>query len=86
MKRVKTGPAHPVEAGMEPAHYQVHQAHRGDRLVQENIAILKRLMWSDGHTHLVLAGDPETTRHVHLALPKDLADKLLEIIPANETD
>jgi hypothetical protein len=43
-------------------------------------------MWSDGHTHLILAGDPQTTRHVHLALPKDLADKLVEIIPANEND
>ena len=67
-------------------HYQVHQAHRGDRFVHGKIAVLETLIRSGGHTHLILAGDPGITRHVHHALPKDLADKLVEIIPADETD
>ncbi len=67
-------------------HYQVHQAHRGDRFVREKIAVLEQLMRADGHTHLVLAGDPDTIRHVRHALPEDLADKLVNMIPADEHD
>ena len=50
------------------------------------IAILEQLMRSGGHTHLILAGDPEITRRVRHALPKDLANKLVDVIPASERD
>lgn len=66
-------------------HYQVHQSHRGNRFVHGKIAVLEQLMRSGGHTHLILAGDPEITQQVHHALPKDLADKLVKIIPSDET-
>lgn len=65
-------------------HYQVHQAHRGDRYVRGKIAVLEQLMRAGGHTHLILAGHPEITQRIHHALPKDLADKLVEIIPSVE--
>jgi len=67
-------------------HYQVNQAHRGDRFVQGKIAVLEQLMQSGGHTHLILAGDARITGRVRNALPGYLADKLVEIIPAVETD
>lgn len=68
------------------SHYQVHQAHRGDRFVREKIALLEQLMGAGGQTHLILAGDPEITGRVRQALPDDLADKLVDVIPASEGD
>ncbi len=68
------------------SHFQVHQANRGDRFLQEKITVLKRLMRAGGHTHLILAGDPQMTARVQHALPKDLADKLVDTIPANTRD
>jgi len=67
-------------------HYQVHQAHRGNRFLDDKIAVLQQLMRCGGHTHLILAGDPKITERVRHALPKDLADKLVDMIPANERD
>ncbi|MEN8133161.1 MAG: hypothetical protein ABFS45_23875, partial [Pseudomonadota bacterium] len=67
-------------------HYQIHQIHRGDRFVREKIAVLEQLMRAGGHTHLILAGDPNTIRHVRHALPKKLTDKLVDMIPAGERD
>jgi len=67
-------------------HYQNHQAHRGDRFVQEKIALLQRMMQAGGHSHLILAGDPVITARVRQALPMDLADKLVDVIPASERD
>jgi len=66
-------------------HYQVHEAHRGNRYVHGKIAVLEQLMRAGGHTHLILAGDPEISQQIHHALPKDLAGKLVKIIPADET-
>ena len=68
------------------SHYQIHQAHRGDRFVQEKIATLQRLMQAGGHSHLILAGDPEITGRVRQALPSDLADKLVDVVPSSERD
>ena len=68
------------------AHYQVNQAHRGDRFVHEKIAVLEQLMHAGGHTHLILAGDPEITGQVRRALPEDLMDKLVDVITAAKQD
>ena len=68
------------------SHYQIHQAHRGDRFVREKIAVLEQLIRAGGHTHLILAGDPEITDRVRHALPSDLAEKLVDVIPASERD
>lgn len=77
-----------VRVGQEwvRSQYQVHQAHRGDRFVREKIAVLEQLMRAGGHTHLILAGDPEITGRVRHALPKDVADKLVDIIPTTVRD
>ena len=68
------------------SHYQIHQAHRGDRFLSEEIALLEQLMRAGGQTHLILAGDPEISAQVRRALPDDLADKLVDVIPATERD
>jgi len=68
------------------SHYQIHQPHRGDRFVREKIAILEQLMYAGGQTHLILAGDPEITGRVRDALPDDLVEKLVDVVPAGEHD
>jgi rubrerythrin len=67
-------------------HYQIHQTHRGSRFLLEKIQVLKLLMRAGGHTHLILAGDPEITESIRLALPKNLTDKLVDVIPACKRD
>jgi hypothetical protein len=68
------------------SHYQIHQRHRGDRFFQEKIALLNQLMHAGGHAHLILAGDPKITARICDALPEDLAEKLVDIVPARERD
>ena len=75
-----------VGSGWTRTHYQNHQPHRGDRFVPEKIAVLEQLMRAGGHTHLILAGDPEITARVRYALPDDLAEKLVDAVPASERD
>jgi hypothetical protein len=68
------------------SHYQVHQEHRGERFVKEKIAMLEQLMSAGGQTHMILAGAPEITQRIRKLLPSNLAEKLVDIIPANEQD
>ncbi len=75
-----------VGEGWSRSHYQVHRANRGERFFKEKLAVLERLMRAGGHAHLILAGDPEITAGVRRALPKDLADKLVDTIPAFARD
>jgi hypothetical protein len=67
-------------------HYHVNQAHREDRFVHEKIVVLQQLMHAGGHTHLILAGDPDLTARVRHAMPNDLADKLVDVAPASARD
>ncbi len=75
-----------VEQEWSRSHFQVHQPHRGERFVQEKIAVLEQLMQYGGHTHLILAGDPKITQRVYRALPQELLDKLVDIVPADAGD
>ncbi len=68
------------------SHYQINQPHRGDRFVREKIAVLEKLMSAEGYTHLILAGDPVITQRVRRSLPENLANKLVDVIPAAERD
>jgi hypothetical protein len=68
------------------SHYQIHQAHRGDRFFQEKIALLEQLTRAGGHSHLILVGDPMITARIRDALPDDLAQKLVDVVPAGERD
>ena len=68
------------------SHYQINQSHRGDKFLHEKITVLKRLMSVGGHSHLILAGDPEISQQIRRALPKELAEKLVDVIPAAGRD
>lgn len=67
-------------------HFQIHQSHRGERFLREKIGILEKLMSSGGQTHLILAGDPDSTQRVRHALPDHLVNKLVDVIPASSRD
>ena len=64
-------------------HYRNHCRDRGDRFLAEKINILDKLMSAGGHTHLILAGSPPLTAQVRDRLPKHLAVKLIDIVPAS---
>ena len=68
------------------SHYQVNQSHRGDRFLREKIAVLEKLLGAEGHTHLILAGDPVITQRLRRSLPENLRNKLVDVIPAAERD
>ena len=68
------------------SYYQVHQADHDDRFIHEKIAVLKQLMLAGGQTHLILAGDPNVTSRIRHALPRDLTEKLVDVVPASEHD
>lgn len=68
------------------AHYESHRRERTSRFLKEQIELLGRLMAAGGHTHLILAGDPHLTGEIRRALPKSVASKLVDTIPAAGRD
>ena len=63
--------------------YQSHRRDRTDKFIKEKIRILDKLMAAGGYTHLILAGPPPLTGRVRSALPKHLAAKLIDLVPAS---
>jgi rubrerythrin len=68
------------------AHYESHRRERTSRFLKEQIELLERLMDAGGHTHLILAGDPRLAGEIRRALPKSVASKLVDTIPAASRD
>ncbi len=68
------------------AHYESHRRERTSHFLKEQIELLGRLMAAGGHTHLILAGDPRLTGEIRRALPKSIASKLVDTIPAAGRD
>ena len=67
-------------------HYRSHRRERINQFVNEQIGILDRLMSAGGYAHLILAGDPRVTSQVRKALPRQLAARVVDIVPASEYD
>jgi len=67
-------------------HYQSHYRQRTDRFIKEQIKVLEHLMAAEGHTHLILAGNPQMAAQVRQALPKHLAAKLVETVVTSQQD
>ncbi len=65
------------------AHYQDHRREREQRFIKEQIRVLDHLMSAGGYTHLVLAGHSTVTAPVRELLPKHLASKLVDVVPAS---
>ena len=68
------------------AHYESHRRERTTRFLKEQISLLEGLMVAGGHTHLILAGEPRLTGEIRRALPKSVAAKLIDTIPAASRD
>ena len=67
-------------------HYESHRRERTAHFLKEQIELLGRLMATGKHTHLILAGDPHLTGDIRRALPKPIASKLIDTIPAASRD
>lgn len=67
-------------------HYQNHRRERTNQFVKEKIKILERLMAAGGHTHLILAGNPQMTARIRKALPRHLEEKLIDTVVAGPND
>jgi ribosomal protein L7Ae-like RNA K-turn-binding protein len=65
-------------------HYRNHRKDRGGKFIKEKISILERVMSAGGHTHLILAGSPQRTSRLKKALPKRLADLLVDSVVVDE--
>ena len=65
-------------------HYRNHREDRGGKFIKEKIRILERVMSAGGHTHLILAGSPQKTSRLKKALPKHLADRLVDTVVIDE--
>ena len=65
-------------------HYRNHREDRGGKFIKEKISILERVMSAGGHTHLILAGSPQRTSWLKKALPKRLADNLVDTVVIDE--
>jgi hypothetical protein len=64
-------------------HYQCHRRDRTQRFIKEKIKILDKLMSAGGYSHLILAGNSQITAQVAQQLPKHLAAKLIDTVPAS---
>jgi len=63
-----------VDHAWTKEHYQNHREDRGSKFIREKISILERVMSVGGHTHLILAGNPQRIARLKKALPKRLPD------------
>ncbi|TWU20952.1 peptide chain release factor 1 [Novipirellula galeiformis] len=66
-------------------HYQHHRRGRAEQFLKEKVAVLERLMSSEGHVHLILAGDRRITDRLRRELPEHLLAQLVGVIPASST-
>ena len=88
---VQTWSEHPgrrdrVGEGWSETQYQLFRNHRENQFLQEKLATLEKLMHSDDHSHLIIAGDPQITARIRGALTPHLNSKLMDIIPASHRD
>jgi len=73
-------------SGWSKAHYQHHREQQTEQFIAEEIQVLDRLISAGGHTHLILAGNPAMTARMRKALPKHLAEKLVDTVHASTHD
>lgn len=67
-------------------HFQDHRRARSQQFIHEQIHVLEKLLATGGYGHIVLAGNPRATAAIRKAMPKHLARKLLDTVPASAHD
>lgn len=63
--------------------YQSHRQDRTQKFLKEQIKILDQRMAAGGYGHVILGGHPTITGRVRSELPKHLAAKLIDVVPAS---
>lgn len=64
-------------------HYRHWRAQQTEQFLREKVKVADRLMAQGGHSHLVVAGDPRMVDRFVAALPRHLASKLVDVLPAD---
>jgi rubrerythrin/Trp operon repressor len=67
-------------------HYQDHRRERTRQFILDQVRSLDRLLSETGYEHLILAGNPRMTSAVRKALPKRIAERVVDVVPASGTD
>lgn len=65
-------------------HYQNHLQDKKNKFFKEKINILNNLINQKGHSHLVLAGHPESMNYLKENLPKNLEEKLVDLVKVSD--
>jgi hypothetical protein len=63
-------------------HLRSHRRERIHQFIHDQIRTVDRLMSAGGYGHLILAGGARVTACIRKALPKHLAAKLVDVVPA----
>lgn len=67
-------------------HYNSNTRERIKRFVKEKVEIIERLMGKRGHNALIMVGEPQDVNRLKSALPKHLADKVVDQIRTGFSD
>ena len=67
-------------------HYQSHRHERSHQYANEITHFIDGVMSKGGYGHLILAGTPKMTALLRQSLPKRLASKLIDVVPASAND
>ncbi len=75
-----------VGRGLSRKHYQSHHREPNHEFANEVLGFVDEVMSKGAYGHLILAGTPKMTALLRQALPKRLASKLTDIVPASVND
>jgi len=75
-----------VGRGWSREHYQSHRPERNHEFANEVVRFVDEVMSTGGYGHLILAGTPRMTAVIREALPKRLASKLIDVVPASANE
>lgn len=75
-----------VGRGFSRKYYQSHHREPNHEFANEVVEAVDEVMSTGGYGHLILAGTPKMTALLRQALPKRLASKLIDIVPASVND
>jgi peptide subunit release factor 1 (eRF1) len=75
-----------VGRGWSREHYQSHRPERNHQYANEVVRFVDEVMSTGAYGHLILAGTPRMTAVIREALPKRLASKLVDVVPASANE
>ena len=75
-----------VGRGWGREHYQSHRPERNHQYANEVVRFVDEVMSTGAYGHLILAGTPRLTAVIREALPKRLASKLFDVVPASANE